>query len=354
MEDTELTAAGGGGADPRRVHLVGSLGLGDAETAFAAVAGALGPLCPRVPDGEPGARTNWIRWQLATFEGCGSLERAASLDQDGFRDGIERPLFAVRDGVDPAGIDLGELGYGAAAVESFAVFSRLQGEGRLAPDCRFLVAVPTPVALCCNFIVARDQLGVEPAVEAALARDLGRMQAAIPAARLSVQFDVCIEVVGADGGVPLPYDSPIEGALERLERLCGHVGDGVELGFHLCYGDPGHRHLIEPEDLGTCVAFANGIAGRLARPVGFVHMPVPRGRSDAAYFAPLRGIRLPEATRLVLGLVHHSDGVAGGRARMAAADGFVRSYDIATECGFGRRDPATIPGLLGIHRELCA
>lgn len=333
---------------------MGSLGLGDVETALAAVADVLGPHCPRVPDGEPGVRTNWIRWQLATFDDCESLERVASLDHDGFRDGIERPLFAVRDGVDPAEIDLVALGYGAAAILSFATFSRLQDEGRLAADCRFLVAVPTPVALCCNFVVAPDQLRVEPAVEAALVHDLERMQAVIPAGRLSVQFDVCIEVVGADGGVQLPYDSHLEGALDRLERLCGHVGDQVELGFHLCYGDPGHKHLVEPEDLGTCVAFANGIVERLARPVGFIHMPVPRGRSDEAYFAPLRGIRLPAATRLVLGLVHHSDGVAGGRARMAAADRFVRSYDIATECGFGRRDPATIPELLEIHRDLCA
>jgi hypothetical protein len=56
----------------------------------------------------------------------------------------------------------------------------------------------------------------------------------------------------------------------------------------------------------------------------------------------------------VLGLVHHTDGVAGTRARMATADKFVSEYDVATECGFGRRDPATIPDLLRIHREVCA
>jgi len=41
--------------------------------------------------------------------------------------------------------------------------------------------------------------------------------------------------------------------------LCDHVDDAVELGIHLCYGDTGHRHLVEPSDLGVCVAFANGI-----------------------------------------------------------------------------------------------
>jgi len=38
---------------------------------------------------------------------------------------------------------------------------------------------------------------------------------------------------------------------------------------------------------------------------------------------------------------------------MATADRYVQKYDIATECGFGRRDPATIPDLLKIHRDLC-
>jgi len=37
---------------------------------------------------------------------------------------------------------------------------------------------------------------------------------------------------------------------------------------------------------------------------------------------------------------------------MSVADRFVTDYDVATECGFGRRDPATIPELLRIHREV--
>jgi len=38
---------------------------------------------------------------------------------------------------------------------------------------------------------------------------------------------------------------------------------------------------------------------------------------------------------------------------MAVADKYTQDYDIATECGFGRRDPTTIPDLLQIHRDLC-
>ena len=55
---------------------------------------------------------------------------------------------------------------------------------------------------------------------------------------------------------------------------------------------------------------------------------------------------------MILGLVHHTDGAEGGRARMAAADKYVSGYDLATECGFGRRPAKTIPGLLRIHAEV--
>ena len=84
-----------------------------------------------------------------------------------------------------------------------------------------------------------------------------------------------------------------------------------------------------------------------------MHMPVPRDRADDAYFEPLNQLAMPPETRLILGLVHHTDGVAGTKGRMATADKFVADYDLATECGFGRRDPSTIEDLLRIHREAC-
>jgi hypothetical protein len=85
-----------------------------------------------------------------------------------------------------------------------------------------------------------------------------------------------------------------------------------------------------------------------------VHMPVPRNRSDEAYFAPLKDLKLPAGTKLAIGLVHLTDGVEGTRARMAVADKFAKDYLLATECGLGRRPPETIPKLLEIHRQAAA
>ena len=78
-------------------------------------------------------------------------------------------------------------------------------------------------------------------------------------------------------------------------------------------------------------------------------MPVPRNRSDAAYFEPLRRLELRPETELCLGLVHHTDGVEGTKKRLATAKRYAANFSIGTECGFGRRDPRTIPELLRIH-----
>src|SRR5205823_6341905 len=90
------------------------------------------------------------------------------------------------------------------------------------------------------------------------------------------------------------------------------------------------------------------------RPLNWIHMPVPRGRTDEAYYAPLRELRLRAETELHLGLVHHTDGVEGTARRMEVAARFASGFGIATECGWGRRAPASLPDLLRIHRELSA
>jgi hypothetical protein len=83
--------------------------------------------------------------------------------------------------------------------------------------------------------------------------------------------------------------------------------------------------------------------------VQLIHMPVPRNRTDDAYFAPLRNLILQPQTELCLGVVHYTDGVRGTRERLAVARKYAPQFAIATECGFGRRDPSTIPELLRIH-----
>src|SRR6185437_15922178 len=123
---------------------------------------------------------------------------------------------------------------------------------------------------------------------------------------------------------------------------------------HFCYGDPGHKHIIEPKDTGLMVDFANQLRDAIKRPITWIHMPVPRDRSDDAYFTPLKGLRLGPETELYLGLIHLTDGVEGAKRRIAAAKRAAADFGIATECGFGRRPPETIPLLMELHRDVAA
>ncbi|MET7747712.1 hypothetical protein [Micromonospora sp. NPDC005367] len=140
-----------------------------------------------------------------------------------------------------------------------------------------------------------------------------------------------------------------QGIFDRLIRLGNAVPADVEVGYHLCYGSGKNRHFIEPQDAGRLVTVANTLTDKLARPITWIHLPVPIDRTDPAYFAPLRGLRLSADTELYLGLIHLTDGVEGARRRIGAARAAVDTFGVATECGFGRRAPETIPALLALH-----
>ena len=100
------------------------------------------------------------------------------------------------------------------------------------------------------------------------------------------------------------------------------------------------------------VELSNYLSAKCARVLNWVHMPVPLDRDDDAYFAPLRNLKLRQQTELYLGLVHLADGVDGARRRIASANRTVKNFGIATECGFGRRPPESIPALLSLHRDI--
>ena len=54
-----------------------------------------------------------------------------------------------------------------------------------------------------------------------------------------------------------------------------------------------------------------------------------------------------------LGLVHYTDGVEGGRRRIAAAERHLSDFGIATECGFGRRPShQDVRRLIQLHAEI--
>ena len=338
---------GDGPIPPRGAHLVGSVPLADNEAVFREVAARLSTHLRRIPDGETGARTNWIQWQFPLLREVPGFEPSEAEPE---RFGV--PALQLADGVSMDDVVLPDLGYRDAAIESYEVFARLQQEGLIRPGVRFQVCLPTPLAVIRVAFALRDQQAVEVGYERKLLEELDGIIDAVPPHELAVQWDTAVEFSILEGLGESFMEDPEREVLDRLVRLGNHVPQDVDMGYHLCYGDAGHRHFIEPSDTSKLVAVANGVSEGVERPIQWLHMPVPRDRADAAYFAPLRDLRLRPETEFYLGLVHMTDGPAGALARIAAAQTVVTDFGVATECGFGRRDPATVPALLDIHAEV--
>ena len=350
----------------RPVLLVGGIPGETAEEVFRACAPELGNLAIGLPDGEIGQRRLWVlyvwHWvfenhpQLEIIRQPKGVEGMPDWIPAGYHDLMK---FKVKDGLDEI---LLELGYAGFAKESYATFCKLRDEGVIPHGLRFQVCLPFPedaVRLATSF--ERDFHIITAAYQDALKREVADIVAAIPAEDLIFQWDINWEVIAVetdDGGKDEPLAFRLDGKpYERyagyLKNLSAAIPNDVPLGLHLCYGDYQHQHYLQPKDLGVCVKMANMGVEAAGRPVSFVHMPVPRDRSDDAYFEPLKHLNIGDAT-LYIGLVHITDGVAGTNNRIAT---FRRHYSgpsgVSTECGMGRR-PAdhSLTQLLQIHRDV--
>jgi hypothetical protein len=205
-------------------------------------------------------------------------------------------------------------------------------------------------------LVPEEVVAALPGYEQLVLGEVDAICALIPHANLALQWDVALEVIDV-----LEKHKPVvaaqldaEGVAIALARACNRVPADVEVGMHLCYGNPGGKHLIEPADLGKLVDLSSLLFARLARPLTWLHIPVPIGRDDDAYFAPLDRLALPAGTELFLGLIHPADGLAGARRRIAAAQRHIASFGVATECGMRFFPPAGIGDLLSLHRQAAA
>jgi hypothetical protein len=337
----------------RNIYLVGSVPLESTAQVFETVAAAFGPRIKRIPDGEVAERSDWVAHLETLFRDNPDFER--SNEVFGVHAGaVQRYRYRIKAGKAARDVRFGNLGYADSARASYAAFARLRNAGKIAPGTRFQVDLAPAHSVLWLFVVEEQQHELDAVYNAAVAREIDEIAAAIPRADLAIQLDVASAVFARlERGAPTVYGQTKEQMYERFSAivadLANRVPAGVELLFHFCYGDANHRHAIEPSDMGDMVEMANRIESKVTRPIDLIHMPVPRERMDAAYFAPLRRFALDPSTELALGLVHYTDGIAGTKRRMDAAREFVTRYAVATECGFGRRAPETIPELLRLH-----
>jgi hypothetical protein len=336
---------------PERVHLVGSIGLDSVEDVFRTVGTMFGRRLRRVPDGEPGPRRLWVTFQYPLLRSSPFLQR----DPGGaLRKTSGIPLVCLAAGVDPADIRFGELGYVREARGSYLDFCAARERGELPRDARFQVCLPTPMGVTYAFCIPRDVVAVNAAYERAMIKEVQLLCRVIPHRDLCIQWDFCHEMVLWDGQPQDQFALASKDEIMRSMRdICAPIPDGVELGFHLCYGDFGAKHYFDPVDAGKMVEVCNALARTIKHKLAYIHLPVPIGRSDDAYYRPLKDLQLAPETDIYLGLVHGADGPEGTRRRIAAASRYLTDFGIASECGMARaRTPEVVMGLLKVHADV--
>ena len=263
----------------------------------------------------------------------------------------------MRSGKSVDDVRFDNLFYADIARASYDEFSALKREGVVPKGCRFQIDLVPAHSVIWLFLQDDLHAPLDPVYNDVLKREIDKIATALPHSEVAIQFDVASAVFARlQRREPNAYGKTRAEMLKSfstiLTDLADRVPPDVELLFHFCYGDSNHRHVVEPTDMGDMVDLANRLCADIKRGVYLIHMPVPRNRSDDSYFEPLARLRLNPETELSLGLVHFTDGAAGTRKRLVAAERHAKAFSIATECGFGRRDPKTILELLRIHVEI--
>lgn len=354
--------------NPTGVHFVGSIPLSSPEEVFRMLASALPEHVRAIPDGETGSRNNYIMCQKNVLshvpEILGKWNFGQSLDDAPSK--ISLPLDQVASRIGEI-----ETGYDTAAIESYKTFVKLRDAGMIPKGIRFMVAIPTTINCVLTLVSPPYRSTVEPIYEAALLKALRNIQDTIPHEDLAIQVDLATDLAVIEGIHSRPnrynigasqrpwYENEREGTLERIARFMGngHVDEDVQLGGHLCYGDMGHVHYVDPKDTGVVAGIISDIVRRVGRKVDFMHFPVPKDRDDVAYFEPLKEILTlcnEKGTHLYLGLIHPDDDEGNARrvstAKEVIGDG--ADWGVAGECGLGREPRELLPGILNSCKSL--
>jgi len=339
--------------NPIGAHLVGSVPLVSSEDVFDTVGGTLGSHLRRLPDGETGERSGWIGFQHDMLE----KHPAVTLNPEGrtvpIRDlagGISREnnLFVLNPEIPHEEIDFRPLGYRDAALDSYRVFATKRDENVIPEHVRFQVSLPTPFATGLLYFHPTSQVAFIERMEAALLAELAEICEHIPGEDLAIQWDCCQEILLLESYFPDDWAYDVKTLSPTLGRLGDAVPRDVELGYHLCYGSPVDAPLVRQHDLGVAVGLANDIQRALERPLTFIHLPVSDSSAGTEFFAPLSELTLDESVEVYLGLLHPKDPGDDPR-RIADASRFLPRFGVATECGWGRKQPETVPEILALH-----
>ncbi|KAI0799440.1 hypothetical protein GGR55DRAFT_480399 [Xylaria sp. FL0064] len=345
---------------PAGVLMVGSIPGTSPQEVFMRLTIALPGRLQAVPDGETGERWNYIGWQLQRFP---SIARRNELGGTPLPEsGSPLPTFTLE--------DIKPTAYDEVALSSYSEFKQLREEGKIPSNLRFQICLPSPYNVLTGHLKPELVKAIEPLYEQRFLEAIDNIITKIPHDDMVIQWDLCFEMTALEfdqGRFPdswhrayfsTPPGGVLQGLVDRIVRLCDRIPNDVKIAFHLCYGDLHHKHFIEPQDTSLLVILANSLLSRetLGPRTEWIHLPVPKERTDSEYFTPLTGLRLDtcgsKPPYIYLGVVHAND-EAGTKKRIETAQVVVPfSFGVATECGLGRTPPEEIDSILQICKEV--
>lgn len=350
---------------PTSVHFNGSVNLPDAETVMREISSRIPSGLSRMPDGETGDRIDWVQFQMRKFAEMPEFVEVAS-HAPGTSKFVETagapptPVRRLAAGVSAESVNWPNLGYADAYFKSYELFYALQQDGRIPSGLRFQMQYPTPLASTAASFVPEEVTAITASYEAALLADLDRALARIPHDHCAVQWDVCMEMLMLEGFAG--FDATVREISASLVRCVDRVPADLPVGLHLCYGDYGHMHQIQPKSLECQVQLLSAVAAAASRPVDWASFTVPQDRRDEGYFAPLRELAVGPETELDFGIVPYypadqapgttDDQVRAIDAALAKSRAGARDWGIATECGMGRVANGDVLELLDLHRDI--
>ncbi|MBI1649092.1 hypothetical protein [Hyphomicrobium sulfonivorans] len=349
------------------IHLTGSLPFKNADEVFDYIGSELGPWVARVPDGETGERRNWVLTQTAHFFENPFLEVLPESPE------IGRKLARIKPGVRAEDVAFPPFQYPDFATESYPLFKKAKEEGRLAPNAKFQISLPTPFNAVSYFVVLEDQARVLAAYNVQAKAATEEILRRFPHDELAIQWDLPTELVTVQGWFPNPLAN-LDSVFSTIAEVTSWVPADVDVGYHLCYGDskfgaspfmgnpeqcPIHSHKdhgrnILPQDIGTVVAFSNKLAERIRRPINFIQAATMRDWDQPQHWDALSKLNLAPETEFYLGLVHASDGLASAQRRWNYVANHLKSFGVSTECGLGRHSQEELAAVTEIFKGLGA
>jgi hypothetical protein len=304
----------------------------------------LGAALLSLPDGETGERRNWVISMVEGFRDHPDVELAKDGD---WSDYDRTPRFRVRRGhrLYGAAIDLGITAAARAAKPEFdAVRATMPAATpvRTAP-LRFQVGIPGDLDLAVFTFGPAGPLRQLRAFTEALAATMHATQE-LYGDDVVFQVEVPAEVVLLARAPARARPVLATVLARRIAALVLGAPEGARVGVHLCLGDMNHRAYGRVGDASGFTLLANAVAERwpAGRTLDYVHVPLAAADAppveDAAFYAPLSGLRLGPDVRLVAGFAHEDQDVTAQlRIRDLVDEAVGTPVDISTSCGLGRR-----------------